>query len=177
MRFFTFSENSILDAIWMPTCFHFRSKNHQKSLQKSILEGINFLIDFCIDFLSIFVRLGKPTWNLGHFFVHKRVSNPAGSPLLVGSMFFFGFFCRPGTLSAPFGLDFGWVGARFWKVFGVDFERFLEVFGNKLGLRLVLENLRLLLENLFFRSILLASGSGWAGGVTRSAKIFFQLLR
>ena len=85
-------------------------------------------------------------------------------------LFFFGFFSRPGTLLAPFGLDLGRSGARFWKAFGVDFQRFLEVFGDKLGLRLVLENLRLLLENLVFRSILLASGSGWAGGFTRSAK-------
>ena len=68
---------------------------------------------------------------------------------------------------------------RFWKVLGST----LEVFGDNLGLRLLLENLRLLLEklnlhfrllleNLVFRSILLASGSGWAGGVTRSAKNF-----
>ena len=66
-----------------------------------------------------------------------------------------------------------------------DFGRFLdfilEVSDDNLGIRLLLENLRLLLENLLlqfrlllenlpFRSILLASGSGWAGGVTRSAK-------
>ena len=68
-----------------------------------------------------------------------------------------------------------WV--RFWKILGF----ILEVFDDNLDLRLLLENLRLLLENLnlqfrllleilVFRSILLASGSGWAGGVTRSAK-------
>ena len=89
----------------------------------------------------------------------------------------FQFFGRPGPLLAPFGLDLGRSGVRFWKVLG----SILEVFGDNLGLRLLLENLllenlnlqfRLLLENLVFRSILLASGSGWAGGVTRSAKNF-----
>ena len=58
-----------------------------------------------------------------------------------------------------FGVDFGGVGARFWEVLG----SMLEASGDNLGIRL-------LLENLLFRSILLASGSGWAGGVTRSAK-------
>ena len=72
--------------------------------------------------------------------------------------------------------------ARFWKVLGF----ILEVFDDNLGLRLLLENLRLLLENLnlqfrlllenlVFRSVLLVSGSGWAGGVTRSAKNFHIL--
>ena len=66
---------------------------------------------------------------------------------------------------APFGLDFGRVGARFWEVLG----SILKVSGDNLGIRL-------LLENLLFRSILLASGSGWAGGVTRSAKNFLLSL-
>ena len=89
----------------------------------------------------------------------------------------FRFFGRPDPLVAPFGLDWGGVGARFWEVLG----SILEASGDNLGIRLLLENLRLfldnlllqfrlLLENLLFRSILLASGSGWAGGVTRSAK-------
>ena len=66
---------------------------------------------------------------------------------------------------APFGLDFGRVGARFWEVL----DSILEVSGDNLGIRL-------LLENLLFRSILLASGSGWAGGVTRSAKNLFAAM-
>ena len=86
-----------------------------------------------------------------------------------------------GAIWARFGKVWGSIlegfWARFWKVLG----SILEVFGDNLGLGLLLENLRLLLEklnlhfrllleNLVFRSILLASGSGWAGGVTRSAK-------
>ena len=63
MRFFTFSENSIFDAILVPTCFHFPSKNPSKSHQNPILRGIVFLINFCIDFLSILVRFGNPTCN------------------------------------------------------------------------------------------------------------------
>ena len=104
------------------------------------------------------------------------------TPLLVRSMFFFIFL---GVLT-PFSrkmsravLGFGRFWARFWKVLG----SILEASGDNLSLRLLLENLRLLLENrylqfrlllenLLFRSILLASGSGWAGGVTRSAKNF-----
>ena len=69
------------------------------------------------------------------------------------------------------GLDVG----RFWD----------EVSGDNFGLRLLLENLwlllenlsfqfRLLLENQLFRSILLASGSGWAGGAMPSAKMNFM---
>ena len=63
----------------------------------------------------------------------------------------------------------------------------LVFFGDNFGLRVFLENLRLpleklnlqfrlLLQNLVFRSILLASGSGWAGGVTRSAKNLFAAM-
>ena len=73
----------------------------------------------------------------------------------------FRFFGRPGALLALFGLDLGGSGVRFWEVLG----SILEASGNNLGIRL-------LLETLLFRSILLASGSGWAGGVTRSAKNF-----
>ena len=60
-------------------------------------------------------------------------------------------------------LDGFW--ARFWEVLGFV----LDASGDNLGIRL-------LLENLLFQSILLASGSGWAGGVTRSAKDFYVLL-
>ena len=82
-----------------------------------------------------------------------------GAPRLLLDLCSFLFFGRPDPLLAPFGLDFGGVGARFWEVLGF----ILEVSGDNLGIRL-------LLEKLVFRSILLASGSGWAGGVTRSAK-------
>ena len=98
----------------------------------------------------------------------------------VGSMFFFDFL----AVLAPSWRHLG----STWEGLGLDFGKFLdsilEVFGDNLGLRLLLENLRLplenlnlqfrlLLENLVFRSILLASGSGWAGGVTRSAKNYY----
>ena len=53
MRFFTFSKNSIFDAILVSTCFHFPSKNPSKSHHNPILRGIVFLINFCIDFGSI----------------------------------------------------------------------------------------------------------------------------
>ena len=85
----------------------------------------------------------------------------ACSPLLCWVYVLFRFFGCHAALLATFGLDFGRVGARFWEVLG----SILETSGDKLGIRL-------LLEKLVFRSILLASGSGWAGGVTRSAKNF-----
>ena len=89
-----------------------------------------------------------------------------GSYFLVHPVFcwiyvLFRFFGRPGPLLAPFGLDLGRSGARFSEVLG----SILQVSGDNLGIRL-------LLENLLFRSILLAFGSGWASGVTRSAKNF-----
>ena len=122
-----------------------------------------------------------PCWplffqNVGKYFLVQ--------PVFCWVYVLFRFFGRPGPLLAPFGLDLGGSGARFWEVLG----SILEVSGDNLGIRLLLENLRLLLENLLlqfrlllenllFRSILLASGSGWAGGVTRSAKNFLDAFK
>ena len=93
-----------------------------------------------------------------------------------------------GAIWARFGKVWGSIlegyWGRFWKLLG----SILVFFGDNFGLRVFLENLRLplenlnlqfrlLLQNLVFRSILLASGSGWAGGVTRSAKNFLQEIR
>ena len=115
------------------------------------------MLDF---FLSFFLRFGTPTWNhVGHIFAQNGGTLWRGPPFLCWVYVLFRFFGRPGPLLAPFGLDFWGVGARFWEVLGFV----LEISGDNLGIRL-------LLENLLFRSILLASGSGWAGGVTRSAK-------
>ena len=76
-----------------------------------------------------------------------------------------------GTIWARFGKVWGSILEGFWACFWKVLGSILEVFGDNLGLRLLLENLRLLLEklnlhfrllleNLVFRSILLASGSG-----------------
>ena len=118
------------------------------------------------------------TWrHVGHFFLQKGAAATNANLNFLGSIFFFGFL----AILTPSWRHLGSI----WEGLGLDFGRFLgsilEVFGNNLGLRLLLENLRLLLEklnlhfrllleNLVFRSILLASGSGWAGGVTRNAK-------
>ena len=163
----------------MLTWLHFGSQNHVKTCQISISRCITFLIDF----LFIFDRFGKPTWrHVGHIFPQNGGALWDASLFFVGSMFFFGFLAVLTPFSRKMSravLGFGRFWARFLKVSGF----ILEVSGDNLGLRLLLENLRLLLENLYlqlrlllenllFRSILLASGSGWAGGVTRSAKNF-----
>ena len=70
----------------------------------------------------MFARFGRPTWrHVGHFFLQNEVSNLAGSPLLVGSMFFFCFLAvlapswrDSGSIFGRLGLDFG----RFWLYFG-----------------------------------------------------------
>ena len=81
-----------------------------------------FLHRFFIDFCSILEANLAPCWplflqNVGnHFLVHPP---PCWIYVL------FRFFGRPGSLLAPFGLDLGSSGARFWKVFGLDIGRFL----------------------------------------------------
>ena len=62
---------------------------------------------------------------------------------------------------AQFGLDFGGFGPPFWRFLG----SILEVSGHDLGpMWLVI----LVLVKLFFFTA--STGTGWAGGVTRSAK-------
>ena len=124
-----------------------------------------------------------PTWrHVGHFFLQKGAAATDANLYFLGSMFFFGFL----AILTPSWRHLGSI----WEGLGLDFGRFLgsilKAFGDNFGLRLLLENLRLplenlnlqfrlLLQNLVFRSILLASGSGWAGGVTRSAKNLYLL--
>ena len=57
-----------------------------------------------------------------------------------------------GSIFGGLGLDFGRFWALFWKVLG----SILEASGDNLGLRLLFENRRLLLENLS-----LSFGSSW----------------
>ena len=78
MRFFTFSESSIFDAILVPTCLHFSSKNPLKSLQKPILKGIDFLIDFDIDFKT--AQEGPKTAQDGPRRRSKRQDGPKRPP-------------------------------------------------------------------------------------------------
>ena len=138
------------------------------------------MIDFWMDFLSILAPTWDPTWgHVGHLFAQNGATELSSSFFFVGSMLFFDFW----AVLAPSWRHLGSI----WEGLRLDFGRFLgsilEVSDDNLGIRLLLENLRfllenlllqfrLLLENLLFRSILLASGSGWAGGVTRSAKNF-----
>ena len=81
-----------------------------------------------IDFCSILESNLAPRWQLflqnvgSHFLVHPP---PCWIYVL------FRFFCRPGPLLPRFRLDLGSSGARFWKVFGLDFGRFLgSIFGS-----------------------------------------------
>ena len=111
----------------------------------------------------------------GHFLLQLGGTISWCALLFVEIMFFFDFLAvlspswrHLGSIWEVWGLILERFWGRFWKVLGST----LDVFGDNLGPRLLLENLRLLLENLVFRSVLLASGSGWAGGVTRSAKDF-----
>ena len=80
---------------------------------------------FFIDFCSIWEANLAPCWPLfpqnggDDFLVHPP---PCWIYVL------FRFFGRPDPLLAPFVLDLGRSGARFWKVIGVDFERFWALF-------------------------------------------------
>ena len=126
-------------------------------------------------FALIFYRFGFVfgSHHVGHFFAHKGEEFPV-HPVFCWVYVLFRFFGRPGPVLAPFGLDLGSSGVDFGRFLGSILEGFWARFWEVLGF--VLEasgdnlGIRLLLENLLFQSILLASGSGWAGGVTRSAK-------
>ena len=110
-----------------------------------------FLHRFFIDF----ARFGRPTWrHVGHFFARNGGTLWHPPRFFVGSMFFFGFLAVPTPFSRKMSravLGFGRFWARFLKVSGF----ILEVSGDNLGLRLLLENLRLLLENLYLQLRLL----------------------
>ena len=133
-----------------------------------------FLHRFFIDFCSFLEANLGPCWP---HFRSKWGDLVARRPLFCWVYVIFRFL----AVLAPSWRHLGSI----WEGLRLDFGRFLgsilEVSDDNLGIRLLLENLRLLLENLLlqfrflrenllFRSILLASGSGWAGGVTRSAK-------
>ena len=133
-----------------------------------------FLHRFFFDFNSILGPKLGPCWP---HFRSKWRSAVASAAFFLGSILFFDFL-------AVLALSWRHLGS-IWEGLRFDFGKFLgsilEVSDDNLGIRLLLENLRLLLENLLlqfrlllenllFRSILLASGSGWAGGVTRSVK-------
>ena len=81
-----------------------------------------FLHRFFIDFCSIWEANLAPCWR--HF--RSKWGDPvACSPLFCWVYVLFRFFGRPGPVLAPFGLDLGSSGARFWKVFCFDFGKFL----------------------------------------------------
>ena len=115
-------------SILVPTCFHFASKNPQKSFQKSIPRCIVFSIDFWIGFSSILLRFWKPTWShVGHFFAQNTAALFKGRVVYVGSIFFFGFW---GVLVPSWGLwaRFGRVRASILEVFGAHFLHNFQVF-------------------------------------------------
>ena len=94
-------------------------------------------------------------------FLSKWGRAVARRPLFCWVYVIFRFFGRPGPLLAQFGLDFGGFGPPFWRFLG----SILEVSGHDLGpMWLVI----LVLVKLFFFTA--STGTGWAGGVTRSAK-------
>ena len=63
MRFFVFSEISMLDPILVPTLLHFGTQNPPKSTQKSIPRGIQKMIDVWIDFLPKLAPFWDPSWD------------------------------------------------------------------------------------------------------------------
>ena len=86
-----------------------------------------------------------------------------GPPLFCWVYVIFRFWNRPGPILAPFGLDFGRFGLRFWKFL----TSILEVSGHDLDpMRLVI----MVLFKLFFFKASIGTLRCWAGGVTRSAK-------
>ena len=65
--------------------------------------------------------------NLGSCWPHflPKWGDPVGCrPLFCWVYVIFRFFGPPGPFLAPFGLDLGGSGARFWKIFGFYFESF-----------------------------------------------------
>ena len=156
----------IFSSILVPTWLYFGSPNLAKSSQKSIPRGINFLIDFYIDLLSIFVRFWTPTWgHVDHIFAQNGGALWRAPVFFVVSMLFFDFFGHPGPLLAPCWVGWGSSFSICWSIlvsmlegFGVQFGGFWWLFGSDV-------------LNLFGEAFcLLRSGSGWAGGVTRSVK-------
>ena len=79
-----------------------------------------FLHQFFIDFCSIWEANLAPCWR--HF--RSKWSDAVEGRLVFCWVYvLFRFFGRPGPVLAPFGLDLGGSGARFWMVFGLDFGR------------------------------------------------------
>ena len=132
MRFFTFSENSIFDAILVPTCFHFPSKNLSKSHQNPILIGIVFLINFYIDFKT--AQEGSKTTQDAPRRRSKRQDGPKRPPRWpqdgpmrppkLGCKSSFFDLGRQGPPRAPrdpskidFWSIFGWFLVDFWLIF------------------------------------------------------------
>ena len=72
------------------------------------------------DSFRFFLDLGSH--HVGHIFSSKRGEGSSANPLLEVYVLF-RFLGRPGPVLAPFGLDLGRSGARFWMVFGLDFRR------------------------------------------------------
>ena len=83
-----------------------------------------------------------------------------------------------GAIWARFGKVWGSILEGFWGRFWKRFDSILVASGDNFGLRLLLENLRLPLENLNLQFRLLLQNAraapGWAGGITRSANNCYE---
>ena len=112
---------SFFDVFLVPTWLHFASQNPPKTFQKPTPRGTKILIDFCIVFLSFLAPFWDPSWgHVGHFFGQKWAT------LITQISFLFQdrFSGPPGSLLAPFGLDFGGFGAPFWRFWVPMFQQF-----------------------------------------------------
>ena len=162
---------SVFGAFLVPTWIHFASKNQAKTLQKPTPRGTKMLIDFCIVLLSFLVPFWDPSWgHVGHFFAQNVGALWSTPHLFVGSMLFFNLL----VVLTPSWPNLGSIlegGASILEVFGLHFGGFWSRFGSHVpcnfGTFLSCSFLKLPLKSMFKP---IEHGSGWAAGVTRSAK-------
>ena len=108
----------------------FSFQKSSKIVSDTDLERHRFFDRFLHRFFPHFVSILGP--KLGPCWPHFRSKWGEGinpSHFFVGSMLFFGFLGRPGPLQAPFWLDFGGVGAPFWRFLASIFPYFCKIWG------------------------------------------------
>ena len=145
----------------VPPAFFAKSTN----IVSKLYLGRQHFFDQFSNLYLIFIWFWKPTrCHVVHILPRNGEALCDVALFFVRSLFFFGFLAVLAAPLAPFGLDYGGVGARFWRfrvpIFFPIFKLSELVFSTRLAL----------CWNIFSP---LKSGAGWAGGVTRSAKDYY----
>ena len=157
----------------MPTYLHFPSRIHQHLFKTRSKKASIFQSVFASNVYGLLLDFGSQLGSMLATFFFKMGRGILRQASFFGTLYSFSIFWPSwpplGAIWARFGKLWGSILEGFWTRFWEVLGSVLEASGDNLGLRL-------LFENLLFQSILLASGSGWAGGVTRSAKICLKYL-